>query len=169
MLIVNEAWVVLAQIDSASAYAQLEAGYRASAIYCLALLSGSFILAIGTLRYALRPLRQLRDRAQNIAVVSTGKAISPESDDVTSVVRVLDELTERLVAAEPGLRTAKEQAEVANVAKSEFLANMSHEIRTPMNGVLGMTGAAAGHRPDRRSSAAMPKWSGRGRGAADDS
>ncbi|MGB0127253.1 MAG: ATP-binding protein [Rhodocyclaceae bacterium] len=140
MLIVDEAWVVLAQIDSASAYAQLEKGYRASAIYGLALLAGVIILAIGTLRYALRPLRQLRDRAQQIAVVSTGNAIPADgADDVASVVRVLDELTERLLRQNRELRTAKEQAEVANVAKSQFLANMSHEIRTPMNGVLGMT------------------------------
>ena len=30
---------------------------------------------------------------------------------------------------------------------------MSHEIRTPMNGIIGMTGAAARHRPDAPSSA----------------
>ncbi len=37
------------------------------------------------------------------------------------------------------LKTAKVQAEQANIAKSEFLANMSHEIRTPLNGVIGFT------------------------------
>jgi signal transduction histidine kinase/CheY-like chemotaxis protein/HPt (histidine-containing phosphotransfer) domain-containing protein len=37
------------------------------------------------------------------------------------------------------LATAKDHAEVANMAKSAFLANMSHEIRTPMNAIIGMT------------------------------
>ena len=42
--------------------------------------------------------------------------------------------------AEQALQSAKQLADIANLAKSSFLANISHELRTPLNAVVGLTG-----------------------------
>ena len=49
---------------------------------------------------------------------------------------------------EEELKSAKEEAEVANTAKAAFIRNMEHDIRTPLSGVIGVTGYLAEQESD---------------------
>jgi signal transduction histidine kinase len=140
ILVVDDAYVMLAQIDSASAYQLLEASYRRAGMYGGFILAASILLLLLTLRLVLRPLRQLRLRAEKTAIELTGQAIEAENrDEVAAVVQVLDTLTQRLIDRNVELQRAKAAADAASASKSQFLSTMSHEIRTPLNGVLGMS------------------------------
>ncbi|HVM85230.1 MAG TPA: PAS domain-containing sensor histidine kinase [Candidatus Binatia bacterium] len=57
---------------------------------------------------------------------------------------MLRDVTERR-ETELALRTAKENAELADRSKSEFLANMSHELRTPLNAIIGFSDIIEAH------------------------
>lgn len=138
--IIDEAYVILAELDSTAAYQLLEEGKRRSAFGAGATLVVSVLIGLFVLHFAIAPLRRLRSRAERVAVELTGESIKTTSrDEIASVVNVLETLTERFVKRNAELLEAKALAEAGSRAKSQFLSSMSHEIRTPLNGILGLT------------------------------
>jgi two-component system sensor histidine kinase BarA len=103
-------------------------------------------------RVILRPIRQLRALANNVAEgnLDVRSAIAT-GDEYEKLAEAFNHMLDNLQAAQEKLRQANRQLDAkiselsernielfkANKLKSEFLANMSHEFRTPLNAILG--------------------------------
>jgi two-component system, NarL family, sensor histidine kinase BarA len=105
-----------------------------------------------TQRVILRPIRQLRALANNVAEGNLDVRSSiATGDEYEKLSDAFNHMLDHLQAAQEDLREANRRLDAkigelsasnvelfkANKLKSEFLANMSHEFRTPLNAILG--------------------------------
>jgi diguanylate cyclase (GGDEF)-like protein/PAS domain S-box-containing protein len=98
VLIVDDAWVIMGELDSSSAYALLHDIDEDSALITLLLMIGSTLITLIVLRHALKPLREVRRRAEKDFQELKGEMASKAPrDDLFFLAQILNTCRDTLM------------------------------------------------------------------------
>ena len=96
-------------------------------------------------QYLVHHARMAEEGTRHVEIIFSKLGPDYGEEAFVMITRNVEPLVKREIQRQNELKSALEQAEVANRAKSNFLFNMSHDIRTPMNAVLGFSALAEKH------------------------
>ena len=98
LLVIDDAWVIMTEIDSTSAFDLLKKINDKAAIFSLFVIISAILITLVILRFMLRPLRDLRRRAETmVADLTDTQPSRTPCDDINSLVTTLDTLTTTLL------------------------------------------------------------------------
>ena len=132
--IVDDGWILMAEIDSSSAQKLIDRRNRTSMLITLATMGLAIITMMLLIHRALKPLRVLRARAETLFTTLTQHPIPKrKEDDISSLVRILNDLTALLIRRNEEL--SQQRADLRISAKA-FESQQPMLITTPHGEVL---------------------------------